>query len=89
MSCRAIGKEIENYIINFIIDYRNHYFHNYELVGIFSESEKNKNLVSNFYEKNYFKFLNNTNDSKIFICEDFNVKYPNHISHVTNIENFN
>ena len=42
MSCRAIGKEIENYIINFIIDYRNHYFHNYELVGIFLKVKKIK-----------------------------------------------
>ena len=40
MSCRAIGKDVENLIINFIIDYRNKNFPNYELVGIYAKTKR-------------------------------------------------
>lgn len=88
MSCRAIGKEIEDYIINFTIDYRNKFFPDHELVGIFSESKKNKDLVSNFYEKNQFIPLNKKKGCNFFVCKNYKVNYPNHIIQKPYLENF-
>ena len=82
MSCRAIGKEIETSIINFIIDFRNKNFPNYELVGIYLKSKKNQNLVSDFYTKNYFNLIKSNNDLHYFKCIDFKVRFPGHIKMV-------
>lgn len=79
MSCRAIGKEIETSIINFIIDFRNKKFPNYELIGVYSKSKKNQKLVSNYYSKNYFNLFKSNNDLHYFKCIDFKVRYPSHI----------
>jgi FkbH-like protein len=79
MSCRAIGKELEIFIINFIKQYVKIYFPKHILIGIFSKSKKNKYLVSKFYEQNEFSILKNKNNVKYFKCYDFKIKYPKHI----------
>ena len=83
MSCRAIGKEIEISIINFIIDFRNKKFPDHELVGIYFKTKKNQNLVSDFYSNNNFRLIKSKKDLHYFQCIDFKVRFPSHIKMVT------
>jgi predicted enzyme involved in methoxymalonyl-ACP biosynthesis len=54
MSCRALGREIENYFVNYIVmDLKK----NYKIIDLEILYKKNKknNLVKNFFNKNFKK----------------------------------
>ena len=80
MSCRLIGKEIEKYIINFIIEFRNKNFANLELIGMFVKTKKNYSLVHDFYDKNNFNLIKISNKVKYYSCNNYIAKFPKHIS---------
>ena len=60
MSCRALGREIENYFLNFIvIDLKkNHKIK--KIKALYKKSEKN-NLIKKFFNKNFSKEIKTSN----------------------------
>lgn len=78
LSCRIIGRNIENVFINTIIDYlKTHKVK--ELHSIYIPSNKNVQ-VQNFYDKINFNLISNDGDKKYFtLINDFNM---NRISYI-------